>query len=67
MFKTLFALSLKFGLATAEKDIRFQVFKLVYNKLNIGTVLLEMAAKSENKVDDKAVETFNSILKDDTN
>lgn len=64
MFKTLFALGLKFGLAAAEKDARFDAFKLAYNELDMGSILTELAQDSENDLDDKAVAALNAILEE---
>jgi len=63
-FGKLFSWGLMFGLAQADKDMRFQAFKQVYNELSIGDLLLSLAKESDNDLDDKAVLALDSVLKD---
>lgn len=65
MFKTLFALGLKLGLVAAERDVRFQAFKLAYNELEIGDILFDLAKKSDNDLDNKAVKAIDDLLRED--
>lgn len=69
MFKNiiskLFGIGIKYGLATAEKDVRFQAFKEAYNLLGMDEVLEEMVKDSDNKLTKSAVKALNSVLKEE--